>query len=78
MKMRCASLLSLASLAFAAHAAMAQQPSTDGPYKVVKSARVGGEGGTDYIYADQAHPNTLVPGAILIESDGGAQILRIP
>src|SRR5207253_1859187 len=25
---------------------------TDGPYKVLKTARVGGEGGTDYIYAD--------------------------
>ena len=23
-----------------------------GPYKVLKTARVGGEGGTDYIYAD--------------------------
>jgi DNA-binding beta-propeller fold protein YncE len=30
----------------------AQQPSAGGPYKVVKSARVGGEGGWDYIYAD--------------------------
>src|SRR5437870_489263 len=25
---------------------------TDGPYKVLKPAKVGGEGGTDYIYAD--------------------------
>ena len=30
----------------------AQQPSAGGPYKVVKTARVGGEGGWDYIYAD--------------------------
>ena len=30
----------------------AQQPSTDGPYKVLMRARVGGEGGTDYIYAN--------------------------
>ena len=29
--------------------AFAQQ---DGPYKVLKSARVGGEGGWDYIFAD--------------------------
>jgi hypothetical protein len=28
--------------------------STDSPYKVLKSARVGGEGGTDYIIADPA------------------------
>jgi len=27
----------------------AQQPSGGGPYKIVKSARVGGEGGWDYI-----------------------------
>ena len=26
----------------------------DGPYKVLKTAKVGGEGGTDYIYADTA------------------------
>src|SRR5689334_11680367 len=25
---------------------------TDGPYKVLKTAKVGGEGGTDYIFAD--------------------------
>src|SRR3954469_20215652 len=29
-----------------------QQPSAAGPYKVIKSARVGGEGGWDYINAD--------------------------
>jgi len=28
------------------------QASADGPYKVLKTARVGGEGGTDYIFAD--------------------------
>ena len=28
------------------------QTGADGPYKVLKTARVGGEGGTDYIYAD--------------------------
>ena len=33
-------------------AALAFQAGTDGPYKVLKTARVGGEGGTDYIYAD--------------------------
>ena len=32
----------------------AQQPSATGPYKVLKSARVGGEGNWDYIYADPA------------------------
>jgi DNA-binding beta-propeller fold protein YncE len=34
-----------------APASAAQQPSTDGPYKVLMRAKVGGEGGTDYIHA---------------------------
>jgi DNA-binding beta-propeller fold protein YncE len=33
-------------------AGLAFQTATDGPYKVLKTAKVGGEGGTDYIYAD--------------------------
>src|SRR3954463_3831530 len=41
-----------AGVIIAAAVPMAQQPSAAGPYKVVKSARVGGEGGWDYIYAD--------------------------
>jgi DNA-binding beta-propeller fold protein YncE len=31
---------------------LAFQAGSDGPYKVLKTAKVGGEGGTDYIYAD--------------------------
>jgi len=31
---------------------IAHQAAADGPYKVLKTARVGGEGGTDYIFAD--------------------------
>ena len=31
---------------------MALRAQTEGPYKVLKTAKVGGEGGTDYIYAD--------------------------
>src|SRR5207253_577735 len=31
---------------------LAFQAQSDGPYKVLKTARVGGEGGTDYIFAD--------------------------
>src|SRR5487761_2094908 len=31
---------------------IAQQPASGGPYKVLQRARVGGEGGWDYIYAD--------------------------
>jgi hypothetical protein len=41
-------------LALFTAAGAAFQTGTDGPYKVLKTARVGGEGGTDYIYADPA------------------------
>jgi DNA-binding beta-propeller fold protein YncE len=37
------------------------QPSGDGPYKVLKTARVGGEGGWDYIYADSAGRRLYIP-----------------
>ncbi len=40
------------ALLFVAPALHAQQPAGDGPYRVLQRARVGGEGGTDYIYAD--------------------------
>jgi hypothetical protein len=53
-----ASALSLVSLAALLGA---QQPSTDGPYKVLKRARVGGEGGSDYIYADVAGRRLYIP-----------------
>src|SRR5689334_12923437 len=33
-------------------AALAFQGAPDGPYKVLRTARVGGEGGSDYIFAD--------------------------
>src|SRR5947208_270521 len=38
----------------------AQQPSS-GPYKVIKTAKVGGEGGWDYIYADVAGRRLYIP-----------------
>src|SRR5947208_1733617 len=33
----------------------------DGPYKVLKSARVGGEGGWDYIFADSVGRRIYIP-----------------
>jgi len=39
----------------------AEQPSSSGPYKVIKKARVGGEGGWDYIYADSAGRRLYIP-----------------
>jgi hypothetical protein len=49
MAMRRLTLLLSAGIAALAPIALAQ---STGPYKVIKTARVGGEGGTDYIYAD--------------------------
>src|SRR5689334_16868569 len=43
------------------HVAWAQQPASAGPYKVLKSARVGGEGGWDYIYADAEGRRLYIP-----------------
>lgn len=40
------------AIAAATSTGVAQQPTHDGPYKVLMRARVGGEGSTDYIYAN--------------------------
>jgi YVTN family beta-propeller protein len=40
---------------------MAQQSSTPGPYQVLKTAKVGGLGGFDYIYADDAGRRLYIP-----------------
>ena len=34
--------------------------------------------GIDYIYVDKVHPNTLVPDAVPVATDGQTQVLRIP
>ena len=39
----------------------AWQAGNSGPYKVLKAARVGGEGGWDYIYADAAGRRLYIP-----------------
>src|SRR3954471_5941122 len=44
-------LVASALLASGLRPLSAQQPGTDGPYKVLMRAKVGGEGGTDYIHA---------------------------
>ena len=41
--------------------ASAQQPAGAGLYTVIKTARVGGEGGSDYIYADAAGRRLYIP-----------------
>ncbi len=49
------------AIIFTVAAGSAQQPSTDGPYQVLKTAKVGGEGGWDYIYADVAGRRLYIP-----------------
>jgi hypothetical protein len=56
--MRTILLLALSAAALLVPAASAQQ---SGPYKVLKTARVGGEGGWDYIYADAAGRRLYIP-----------------
>jgi DNA-binding beta-propeller fold protein YncE len=58
MKRIAAAALVIASVPFAISA---QQPSSDGPYKVLTRARVGGEGGFDYIFADVAGRRLYIP-----------------
>jgi DNA-binding beta-propeller fold protein YncE len=50
--MRRHALLFIAAAALLTSAGHAFQAGADGPYKVLKTAKVGGEGGTDYIFAD--------------------------
>lgn len=55
-------LILASAFALAIPAAFAQPSSADsGPYKVIKRARVGGEGGWDYIYADAAGRRLYIP-----------------
>jgi len=53
--------LVLACAAFLAPVLAAQPPSTDAPYKVLKAARVGGEGGWDYLFADPIARRLYIP-----------------
>ena len=39
----------------------ASMPSPTGPYKVLKTVKVGGDGGFDYVYADSASRKLYVP-----------------
>ena len=50
--MRLGSSVLAAAMAVVAVTGLAQQPAADGPYRVQKTAKVGGEGGFDYVHAD--------------------------
>lgn len=59
--MRIGTIFSALILALIAAPLHAQEPSTTGPYRVLKTARVGGEGGYDYVYADVAGRRLYIP-----------------
>ena len=61
-------LLALA-IAVSACIGLAQQAPAAGPYKVLKTARVGGDGGFDYVYADAAGRRLYIP-----RSGAGARV----
>ncbi len=54
-------LLVTVVIAMLACIGLAQQAPTAGPYKVLKTAKVGGEGGFDYVYADVAGRRLYIP-----------------
>ncbi|HZZ31286.1 MAG TPA: hypothetical protein VFE10_04760 [Phenylobacterium sp.] len=49
------------AIALAASAASAQTPAAAGPYKLIKTVKVGGDGGFDYVYADATGRKLYVP-----------------
>jgi len=61
MRRFCSALMFLAAIAFLAHAGMAQQAPAAGPYKILKTAKAGGDGGFDYVFADAAGRRLYVP-----------------
>jgi DNA-binding beta-propeller fold protein YncE len=78
---RIAQCLTLAIVAAMVAAGSAQQPSSGGPYKVLKTAKVGGEGGWDYIYADAAGRRLYIPrrGSAAVEaSDARPAVAAVP
>ena len=64
-----------AGIALIALIGMAQQASSPGPYKVLKTAKTGGLGGFDYIYADEAGRRLYIPrGAVQGETPTPARV----
>jgi len=59
--MRRSGFVFLLAVAMFSVAAWAWQGAAGGPYKVIKTAKVGGEGGWDYIYADVAGRRLYIP-----------------
>jgi hypothetical protein len=67
--MRRVCFLLAVAMAMSACLGLAQQASAAGPYSVLQRAKVGGEGGFDYVYADVAGRRLYIP-----RSGAGARI----
>ena len=50
-----------AGIVMLASIGLAKQAPTAGPYKVIKTAKVGGDGGFDYVYADSDGRRLYIP-----------------
>jgi hypothetical protein len=61
MRRICPLIVFAAAIATLATAVLAQHAPTDGPYKILKTAKVGGEGGFDYIFADVEARRLYIP-----------------
>jgi DNA-binding beta-propeller fold protein YncE len=61
MRRICAAFVFAAAIGMLAFTVSAQHAPSDGPYKVLKTAKVGGEGGFDYIFADVETRRLYIP-----------------
>ncbi len=61
MKRFCLPVVLAAGIAILASFGLAQEAPTAGPYKIMKTAKVGGDGGFDYVNADTAGRRLYVP-----------------
>src|SRR6201997_3533968 len=61
MRRFCLPVVCAAGIAMLASLGLAQQTPTAGPYKLLKTAKVGGDGGFDYVYADAVGRRLYIP-----------------
>jgi DNA-binding beta-propeller fold protein YncE len=59
--MRVIPWLVAATFVLSADPGFSQQPETAGPYKIISTVKVGGEGGFDYVYADADARKLYIP-----------------
>jgi len=57
----CLAVVLAAGIALLASMGLAQHAPTAGPYELLKTAKVGGEGGFDYIFAEVESRRLYVP-----------------